>query len=521
MYCKYCGKRIMESHKFCAYCGNKVVESTQYEINNEHTVAEQYTNVDSNNNKRKGSKGVKVVCGIILLIVGAIVSFFVIAAVDGIIEAIKEEPLNNNTDIQTYSESQNDNNGDDEGSDDIIDGNKSDIDTVPLLTFLLSFNDSKMSTDATDWNDFIYGNGYYDTGSVDDYYMECSKGKFTFVPAKESNGIENDGIIEATVNINHPCFNFTREEDDYYTEGFEFFENVLNATDEYIDFKEYDINKDGYIVPEELTIVFVFSGYEIYEEFDSDFTTYSCSLIYDEYFAIDDILIDECIYTAEKDPYNERDNQMVGIGVLCHELGHALDLPDLYDTDYSSQGLAFHCLMAAGVDNSYRYDPYGTSPAPLIAWEREFLGFEDPQVITNNGTYSVYARSTDDYNILKIEDGRGYYLIENVDYQGFGKGLDMYLKRPGIAIWYVNSSIASNQSRFDDNTVNTNEKKYGVTLIEANDTKDMLDKDFDYQGVYDHYHYLKGDNAFTSASGIIIEILDNPGDEMRVKITLP
>ena len=56
----------------------------------------------------------------------------------------------------------------------------------------------------------------------------------------------------------------------------------------------------------------------------------------------------------------------------CHELGHAaFGLPDLYDRDYSSEGLGRWSLMAGGSWNGpspggrTRYAGIHMSPAPL------------------------------------------------------------------------------------------------------------------------------------------------------------
>src|SRR5690606_39615492 len=42
---------------------------------------------------------------------------------------------------------------------------------------------------------------------------------------------------------------------------------------------------------------------------------------------------------------------IITIGVFAHEFGHIFGIPDLYDTDNSSEGLGNWCLMAGG---SYR-----------------------------------------------------------------------------------------------------------------------------------------------------------------------
>src|SRR4029077_10126539 len=52
------------------------------------------------------------------------------------------------------------------------------------------------------------------------------------------------------------------------------------------------------------------------------------------------------------------------LGVCAHELGHLLfGFPDLYDTDYSSEGIGNWCLMAGGSWNNG-----GLTPAHPSAW---------------------------------------------------------------------------------------------------------------------------------------------------------
>lgn len=62
----------------------------------------------------------------------------------------------------------------------------------------------------------------------------------------------------------------------------------------------------------------------------------------------------------------------IEIGVICHELGHAIGLPDLYDYNGSSSGIGFWGLMGAGNWNT------PASPAHLCSWSREQLGWLNP-----------------------------------------------------------------------------------------------------------------------------------------------
>jgi M6 family metalloprotease-like protein len=63
---------------------------------------------------------------------------------------------------------------------------------------------------------------------------------------------------------------------------------------------------------------------------------------------------------------------IIEIGVICHELGHAFGLPDLYDYNGNSSGIGDWGLMGTGNWNT------PASPAHLCAWSREQLGWVNP-----------------------------------------------------------------------------------------------------------------------------------------------
>lgn len=64
------------------------------------------------------------------------------------------------------------------------------------------------------------------------------------------------------------------------------------------------------------------------------------------------------------------DTGLIEIGVFCHELGHSIGLPDLYD-DYGSFGIGFWGLMGTGNWNTPE------SPAHPCGWSKEQLGWVD------------------------------------------------------------------------------------------------------------------------------------------------
>ena len=69
-----------------------------------------------------------------------------------------------------------------------------------------------------------------------------------------------------------------------------------------------------------------------------------------------------------------QNGNIVAIEVLAHEFGHALGLPDLYDTDYSSTGSGKLALMASGSWGTSGNTPW--YPATMITAKNE-LGWVD------------------------------------------------------------------------------------------------------------------------------------------------
>ncbi len=70
------------------------------------------------------------------------------------------------------------------------------------------------------------------------------------------------------------------------------------------------------------------------------------------------------------------------IGVFCHEFGHGLGLPDLYDTVYSGEAsTAYWTLMSTGSWVGAKDQAVGTAPASLGPWERAQLGWVKPVVV--------------------------------------------------------------------------------------------------------------------------------------------
>ncbi len=145
------------------------------------------------------------------------------------------------------------------------------------------------------------------------------------------------------------------------------------------------------------------------------------------------------------------------IGVDCHEFGHLLNLPDLYDNSNNSNGVGNYSLMGVGC-----WANNGLKPVHLEAWSKYKLGFMD---ITANpqGTVTVNNVETNaDAIKYTTTDPKEYFLIENRQKISF----DTYLPGDGLLIWHIN------ENRINNN----NESCYLVGLVQADNLKDLENK---------------------------------------------
>ncbi|WP_421383472.1 M6 family metalloprotease domain-containing protein [Bacillus salacetis] len=140
-------------------------------------------------------------------------------------------------------------------------------------------------------------------------------------------------------------------------------------------------------------------------------------------------------------------------GVYAHEFGHALGLPDFYDTLYTSEGVGNYSMMAGGSWMRYPNKPAysGNSPTHFDPFSKIFLGWADPiSVGPNDGVQEITLPSIDkadaDNGIVKMEvpgsNGTEYFLFENVQQSGFNKGLNRQGEDShGLVAWHVDENI--------------------------------------------------------------------------------
>jgi M6 family metalloprotease-like protein len=137
----------------------------------------------------------------------------------------------------------------------------------------------------------------------------------------------------------------------------------------------------------------------------------------------------------------------VPLGVYCHEFGHNLGLPDLYNTNTGQTILGPWSLMDKGLWNG---NPPGSSPSHMDAWSKTQLGFISGSMLAtaNSGvttTFTIDPTEVPTSNIHAVEVSLGtannpsqYYLIEVRSSTGF----DSALPTTGVLVLYIDMVLS-------------------------------------------------------------------------------
>ncbi|KAL3914630.1 MAG: hypothetical protein SGILL_006027 [Bacillariaceae sp.] len=160
------------------------------------------------------------------------------------------------------------------------------------------------------------------------------------------------------------------------------------------------------------------------------------------------------------------------IGVISHELGHFLGLPDLYDKNGGGRGIGSYGLMC----NSWGWDGSQYYPPHLSAWAKWKLGWVEA-IEPKEGTNLIEAIQHESpimpqmYIIREGFPEREFLLIENRQRIGY----DKQMAQGGILIWHIDEGNGGNDFRDSLSREGypgqagwpENGNHYGVALLQA------------------------------------------------------
>jgi M6 family metalloprotease-like protein len=179
-----------------------------------------------------------------------------------------------------------------------------------------------------------------------------------------------------------------------------------------------------------------------------------------------------------------------GIGVMCHELSHAIGLPDLYDVNYKGFGMDVWSIMDYGC-----YMQYGHHPVAYTAYEREFMGWRKTQEISEAGPYvlnPIAAREGIGLKITNPKNTNEYYILEARLKTGWDGSLAKY--GHGLQVTHVDYLA----SAWVNNRINADSNHQRMTIIAANNNyqgSNFEDSDLRETWAGNLYPYVYTDEA--------------------------
>ena len=410
-------------------------------------------------------------------------------------------------------------------------------------------------TEVADHYERYFGDG----DSLTNYYLEMTMNAFCFSPLKLDKVPEGceitEGCLEVTVGIPHPGAKGVPGLLDAQAT----IKAIIDATDEYVDYKKLDVNGNNKLDETEFACVILNSGID-----QSTGTSKLAQFPFQVHGTSqglpgtrDGVTFSKVTNIGEYEYRNGTSQPPVitNIGTPAHELAHNLGAEDLYDT--SRNGHASD--KVGGWPRAYNFSlecngnhlKAGAMPAYLDPYHRIYLGWAESKTV-GDGVYTISSTTTGNYVVLRVNtpDPGEYYLVEIRLKTGFEAYLTSGSSQGGIMVWHIDDDL--NRRYFTEGSASTstslNGKKHDPAIVplfrtgydaegrymeitapadpfyyydETDPSKAVFDSGKfrsvtkGYQSLNSYPSNWQGDKNYN----LRIEVLSAPGEEMTVKIS--
>lgn len=266
---------------------------------------------------------------------------------------------------------------------------------VVLVDFADTDADARVPNAEAEWAKLIFGK---EQGQGNHYWYQTSGGRFQLLPAEETHGTANDGLVRVKVSATRPTgASVVVESQPWLTEA-------LDALRTSVDYAAFDSSGDGLLTNDELSVLLIL-------DVDANVLAFADAQANIEL----EYAIPSTGVTLDK---FARSLAMIGsIGVPMHELAHHIFGLDHFVTPSD------HDLMGMG---SYGQDPtignlhnpsyrVGTRPAGLHGFNAKRTGFASVSTLTETTRgVELYAPELGQRrNVIELPVMNGVLYVEN------------------------------------------------------------------------------------------------------------
>ncbi|MCX6827328.1 MAG: M6 family metalloprotease domain-containing protein [candidate division Zixibacteria bacterium] len=395
------------------------------------------------------------------------------------------------------------------------------------LAVLIKFPDDKEAPVAAQYFDTLIFTDRQ--GTIRNYYNQVSYGQLDIVTVNlpSSPGL---GWVTAPQDYSYYC-DGQNGIGSYPHNCQKLCEDIVDLINPSVDFSDYDNDGDGYVD----ALILVHSGQ------GAEYTGSNDDIWSHQWYTSSPRSKDGVYiwgYSIEPEYWAIQGDMTCG--VFCHEFGHTLGLPDLYDTDdpRDAYGVGKWSLMGYGSWNGP--GGLGGSPAHLDAWSRIYLGFTNYNNVTENSNNVSIDNVEESGSIYRLWSSGGignqYFLVENRQRTGY----DSFLPSSGLLIWHIDETQSTNDDQWYPG--HTGSGNYLVALEQA-DSLFELEKNLSVGNAGDPFpgntantifspltapnsNSYAGDNTYVSVSNIspsgstmtadfqvsLVSDIEHPGD---------
>lgn len=341
-----------------------------------------------------------------------------------------------------------------------------------LPVVMVNFADRKFREDhdAKKISRFFNESGYKDEagskGSVRDYFLAQSDS--LFAPQFEV-------VAQVTLPNGYAYYGKDSQSGTTDPNSITFVKDVLAEAEKQVDFSKYCLEGTSKVP----MVALMFAGPGQQSSFEDGNSDYLWAKFQQSSFSVNNKTVtigsyfmgNELLQQYGSSPNDIKGAELDGVGLFCHEFGHALGLPDFYNTSKSSSSfttMGYWDIMDYG---QYFYDGY--RPVEYTAYERSYMGWLPVEELTD---VAQFVRVLPLDGSVKNREGARAYVVRNPE----NKKEYYIFSAPHTNKWHASMMgeglfvlhVDYERANWNGNSVNTKADRQRMTYVPADNVKE-------------------------------------------------
>ncbi|MBR1769835.1 MAG: M6 family metalloprotease domain-containing protein, partial [Bacteroidales bacterium] len=312
-----------------------------------------------------------------------------------------------------------------------------------VLVILVSYSDKPYTYTQADFYNYFAQPNFNGTGSLRDYYLD-----------------QSGGLFDMKFRVVGP-YTLPNTSAYYANRGEQLAKDAISAADNDVDYTHF-ANVSNTSGISRVGCVFVMYAGTPQSSTGNTSEVWPHQSNISSTFMKDDVRFSHYVCGPEMQ-YNYGSTSFAAIGTMCHEFGHALGLPDFYDTGNNSSGSSTNVVSTGDYDLmcSGCYNNNQATPPNWSAYEKLFtdwiLKMDTLTDSRDSLSLPVISGGNDTAYLVKVSGSQEFFTLEARRKAGW----DAYLPAAGILVHHGNMSKINSWINNGYNSINTSASNRG------------------------------------------------------------